>query len=125
MLALDQVAAHVQPLRRGHVAGLLEIAHDQAGQQAQAERMVAVRLARPFDLGVRAADALGAEERHGIGGLHLFEFFFAERFRGLRIRLLRERSRRAGAQPRGSGCLLVSARFAVGSRAPHRSPGGS
>ena len=68
MLALDQIAAHVQPLRGGDVAGLLEVAHDQAGQQAQAERMVAVRLASLLDLGVRAADALGAEELHGIGG---------------------------------------------------------
>ena len=69
MLALDQVAAHVQPLRGGDVAGLLEVAHDQAGQQAQAERMVAVRLAGLLDLGVRAADALGAEELHRVGGL--------------------------------------------------------
>src|SRR6185503_14802406 len=73
MLTLDQVAANVQALRRGDVAGLLEVAHDQASQQAQAERMVAVRLARRFDLGVRTADALGLEERDGIEGLHPVE----------------------------------------------------
>ena len=35
MLALDQVAAHVQSLGCGDVAGLLEIAHDQAGKQSK------------------------------------------------------------------------------------------
>src|SRR6202008_3650386 len=77
MLALHQVAAHVEPRRRGDVARLLEVAHDQAGQQPQAEGMVAVRSARRLDLGARAADALGAEERHRIGGLHLLEGFLA------------------------------------------------
>ena len=77
ILPLDQVAAHVQSLRGGDVAGLLEIAHDQAGQQSQAERVIAVRFARRLNLDVRAADALGAEEFHGIGGLHLPEFLLA------------------------------------------------
>jgi len=77
MLALDQVAADVQALRGGDIAGLLEVAHDQAGQQAQAERMVAVRRARRFDLSVRAPDALGVEEPHRVGGLHLLEFLLA------------------------------------------------
>lgn len=71
MLSLDQIAAHVQPLRRRDVAGLLEVAHHQPGQQPQAERMIAIRRARRFDFGVRAADALRHEERNGILGLHL------------------------------------------------------
>ena len=77
MLPLDQIAAHVQPRCGGDVAGLLEISHNQAGQQSQAERMVAVRCAGRFNLGARAADALGAEEFHGIGRLHLPEFLLA------------------------------------------------
>ena len=56
---------------------MLEIARDQSGQQTQAERMVAIRRARRFDLGVRAANALGVEEGDGISGLHLPEFRFA------------------------------------------------
>jgi hypothetical protein len=59
MLALDKVSAHIQPLRGGDVAGLLEVTHNQASQQAQTERMKAVRFARRFDFGVRAADAPG------------------------------------------------------------------
>ena len=54
-----------------------DVAHDPAGQQREAERMVAVRFARRFDLGVRATDALGAEKRHGVVGLHLQQLLFA------------------------------------------------
>jgi len=74
---LDQIADHVEPLCGGDVAGLLKIAHNQAGQQSQAERMVAVRFAGRLNLGVRAADALGAEEFHGVGRLHLPELLLA------------------------------------------------
>ena len=43
----------------------------QAGQQAQAQRVVAVGRARGLDLGAGPADALAAEERHRVGRLHL------------------------------------------------------
>ena len=77
MLPLDQITAHVQTRRGGDVAGLPEIAHNQARQQSQAERMVTVGCAGRLNLGARAAHALGAKEFHGIGRMHLPEFLLA------------------------------------------------
>jgi uncharacterized protein YfaT (DUF1175 family) len=71
MLALDQIAAHVQPSRGGDVAWLLRIADDQACQQPQAEWVITVWLAGGLDLRASAADALGVEKRHCIRWLKL------------------------------------------------------
>ena len=77
MLPLHQIAAHVQPRCGSDVAGLLKIAHNQAGQQSQAERMVAVRCAGRFNLGARTTDALRTEEFHRVGRMHLLELLLA------------------------------------------------
>ncbi len=74
--ALHQVAAHVQAARGGDVAGLLQVVDEQAGQQAQAEGVVAVGFAGSFDLGAAPARALEPELGQGVGGLHLGQCFF-------------------------------------------------
>jgi len=68
--------AHIQAAGGGNVAGLLRVASHQAGQQAQAQGVVAVGLAGPLDLGPAAPHTLSAEESHRVGGLHLGQLLF-------------------------------------------------
>src|SRR4051794_29874639 len=77
MLALDQVAAYIKVLCGGDVAGMLEVAHDQTSQQAQAEWVISIRLTGGFNFCTSTADALRVEELHGISRMELNQFLFA------------------------------------------------
>src|SRR3954452_5995479 len=119
MLALNQIAIHVQPLRRDNVAWLLKVADYQTGQQTEAERVITVRFASCLYLRTSAANTLRVEELHGIRGIKLNELLFSAALQQdpvARLDYIRTKAAREHHLPSNPGRTEKSAKEGVGKK---------